>query len=124
MGFTKSLPDWHEEDVVCFAAVPTGQVVDWTPGSYEPQDSLWPPEGTFLRLRLLATQLKLPFFSVLDHNVQTRWSRDECRQLLAHWSEMAAAVEGTPGASWVAAIGLLLKRCAESTNAELLIEGS
>ena len=123
MGRSASLPDWHEEDVVCFAMVPIGQVVDWSLGSYEPEESVWPPEGTFLRIQSLANQLGLPLLNVLDRSVQTRLNRDDCRRLLGRWGEMAEAVEGTPGAGWVAAIGLLLSRCAGSTDTELLIEG-
>lgn len=118
-----SLPDWYEEDVVCLALVPSNQVVDWSPGSYEPDESLWPPEGTFLRLQLIASGLNLGKLATISPYEQSRLGKNDCKVLLSRWDEMSVAVEGTPGAGWVAAIGLLLKRCTNSDCSEVLIEG-
>ena len=118
-----SPPDWYEEDVVCVALVSSDQVVDWSPGSYEPEESLWPPEGTFLRLQSIASELNLGKLAAISPYEKSRLSKYDCEVLLSRWDEMSVAVEGTPGAGWVAAIGLLLKRCTKSSFAEVLIEG-
>lgn len=118
-----SPPDWYQEDVVCVAIVPIGQTVDWSPDSYEPELSLWPPEGTFLRFQSIARELDLEPLATLNPYEQSRHSKDVCKALLSRWDELAVAVENTPGAGWVAAIGLLLKCCARSDGVELLIEG-
>src|SRR6478609_3860202 len=112
MSNSDPLPDWHESDVVCVAIIAEGQIVVWPSGSYEPEESVWPPEGTFVRLQRVATELKLPKFGSLDICKQSRLSPDECRAILEHWNGVEAAVEQTPGAGWAAAIALILKRCA------------
>lgn len=123
MATAEQLPDWYDEDVVCVALVPAGQLVDWGPGSYEPDEAAWPPQGTFERLQIMAARLGLPIFVKLNIYEQARLGPDECRAALAHWEQMERAVERTPGAGWVAAIGLILQRCVTSPGTEVLIEG-
>lgn len=117
------LPSWYAEDVVCIAIVPTGQVVDWSPDSYEPEESVWLPEGTFVRLQAIASELNLEILETLDLGAQSRLSKNSCEALLSRWDDMTEAVEGTPGAGWVAAMRLLLQRGAKSDDVEVLIEG-
>ncbi len=123
MPLSERLPDWYEEDVVCVALVPEGQFVDWSPGSYEPDESVWPPEGTFLRLQMIARELELPSIGSLNIYEQSRLGPAECRDVLERWDEMESRVEQTPGAGWVAAISLILKRCISGAGTEVLIEG-
>ncbi len=118
-----SLPSWYAEDVVCVALVPTGQIVDWSPNSYEPEESIWPPEGTFVRLQAIASELNLKILDTLNLGAQSRLCKNSCEALLSRWDDMTDAVEGTPGAGWVAAMRLLLQRCAKSDDVEVLIEG-
>lgn len=120
---SKQPPDWYEEDVVCVAIVPDGQVVDWSAGSYQPVESVWPPTGTFVRMQSIARELNFPAFADLNIYEQSRLRPTECRAILHRWREMEAAVVGTPGAGWAAAIGLILKRCAGSVETQVLIEG-
>ena len=118
-----SLPSWYAEDVVCVAVVPIGQIVDWSPNSYEPEEAIWPPEGTFIRLQAIASELNLEILETLNLSAQSRLGKNSCEALLSRWNDMTEAVEGTPGAGWVAAMRLLLQRCAKSDDAEVLIEG-
>ena len=116
-------PDGYKEDVVCVTVVPQGQVVDWSSGSYEPDESVWPPEDTFRRLQIIARELGLQALGALDVYEQSRFGPAECRQLLERWSEIETAVEKTTDAGWVSAIGLILQRCAGSEGTQVLIEG-
>lgn len=75
-----------------------GQLVDWSPGGYEPNVSLWPPQGTFVRLQIIATQLNIPTIGALNIYTQSRLGAEECLAILAHWKAMENAVDGTPGA--------------------------
>ena len=116
------MPDWYEEDVFCFAVIPKDREVTWAPGTWEPEEAIWPPEGTFHRLQTIAGRLNLPIFPSLNTLEANRLKPSECGELLGRWSEMAEHVENTPGAGWVAAIGLLLRRCTQSPGSILFID--
>jgi hypothetical protein len=116
--------DTDEVYGVCVGTVRTGQIVDWSPGSAQPDPVAWFHEAEFVALLKAATEAGTAVLPTIDFYSQNRLGRDDCARMMRSWNDLASAVEGTIAEAPAAAIRRMAQLCSQgSGDLELLIEG-
>ncbi|MBL8646593.1 MAG: hypothetical protein JNL46_05015 [Sphingosinicella sp.] len=124
MTLTNPTNRYNGGDVVCVGLVIIGQVVDWSPGSLEPNPQIWVPEEIFDNIIDIADQNHIKLLRKINLFHQTRISQSDCRAMLSKWKSMIAILDSEETRIFAEAIYELVQICANSgDNLELLIEG-
>jgi hypothetical protein len=116
--------EWYLGADVGFAVVPRGREVDWSRGSFTPDQQVWVPEPVYFWLLKQLEVCGLALATAEELHLQTRFGADKCAQLLSAWERVIDAADRTPAQGWLVAVRLLLEQVSRNGEKfELLLEG-